>query len=264
MKTAALLTIVAMFTASVTACTSARGISPGSLAENHLLFTLHRVEGGFRGGAHDFLTKYAVSLEFRHGIPGSPLTLPALLEAIRRGEVTGVVTDPEGATTPIFFEIVRHRGPEEIYMKTSLGYFLWERVAVRDDEVSFDVDWFYTPPVREQDVEVVAMAQRLLADPTHWHKRDDRDCEEDQANEDWSLFCALKQASSEIMGEYNHHNPAMTTVRIIIYELGPDPPYEHPLMDYNNAAATTHDDILHLLATARKRLSQAALDTASD
>ena len=256
MKSAALFTCLAVALSSATHTLLAQGISQDTLPDNHLLFTLSRVNGGFQG-ANDHLTGFTLSVDFSQGIPASPLNLPTLMEAVRRGEVMGVLTYPTGATTPIVYDVARHRGMEDIYMKTTLGYFLWESAVVRDDEVSFAIDWWYTPPARRVDVAAVAMAERLLADSVNWHKRDDRECEDDRANDKWSLFCALKHASMETMGEYNHHNTAMNTVRFIIDELVPNHGFEHPLMDYNNAVSTTHEDILQLLARATERLEQA-------
>lgn len=256
MKLATVLVYFSTATVSVTPSLFGQGISQDTLPDNHLLFTLRRVDGDYRG-SNEYLPGFTVSMTLRHGNRETALNLPTLLEAIRRGEVAGILTYPTGATTPVVYEIVRHRGAEDIYMKTTLGYFLWESAVISDDEVSFVFDFWYTPPVRRRDVDVVAWAERLLADSTRWHKRDDRRCEDDRANDRWSLFCALKYASVETMGEYNHHNAAMNMVRSIIYDLVPHALYEHPVMDYNNADSTTYDDILRLLARAKERLNRA-------
>lgn len=58
------------------------------------------------------------------------------------------------------------------------------------------------------------------------------------------------------MGEYNHHNTAMQTVRFVIEDLDPDSYFEHALMDYNNAPSTNHADILRVLAIAKKRIKE--------
>lgn len=256
MKLATILACFAVATVSVTPSLFAQGISQDTLPDNHLLFTLQGVDAGFEG-TNEYLPGFTVSMTLPRGTRQAALNVPALIEAIRRDEVAGVLTYPTGATTPIVYEVVRHRAADDIYMKTTLGYFLWESAIVSDDEVSFVIDFWYTPPVRLADVDAVAMTERLVADSTHWHKRDDRQCEDDRVNDRWSLFCALKHASVEIWGEYNHHNAAMNTVRSIIADLVPQPPYEHPLMDYNNADSTTHADILHLLAGAKERLTRA-------
>ena len=100
------------------------------------------------------------------------------------------------------------------------------------------------------------MTEQLLADSTNWHKNDDRKCENDIESNQWSLFCALKYASIEEMGEYNHHNTAMQTVRFVIDETLPNHGFEHTLMDYNNSPSTEHEDILRVIEIAKKRIKQ--------
>jgi hypothetical protein len=255
MKPVALLTCLAVAMSSGARSLLAQGISQDTLPDNHLLFTLPKVNGGFQGG-NQYLPGFVLSMELRHGIPAFPLDLPTLVEAVRRGEVTGVLTYPTDATTPIAYEVVRHRGAEDVYMKTTLGYFLWESAVVRDEAVDFVINWWYTPPARSVDVGAVEIAHSLLADSLNWHKHGDRQCDDDRANDRWSLFCALKHASLETMGECNHHNTAMNAVRFIIDELIPNHGFEHTPMDYYNADSTTHQDILQLLASAKGRLQR--------
>jgi hypothetical protein len=116
--------------------------------------------------------------------------------------------------------------------------------------------WWYCPPATEADLEILEMAATLLADSSHWHQADDRKCEGDIESSQWSLFCALKHASLEETGEYNHHNTALQTVRFVIDEILPDHGFAHTLMDYNNAPATMHRDILRVLELAKTRIRQ--------
>ena len=146
-------------------------------------------------------------------------------------------------------------------MKTSLGYFLWAYMSVQDGNLNFAVFWWYCPPATEVDLEIIEMTEKLLADSSHWHKNDDRDCANDIESHQWSLFCALKYSSMEKAGEFNHHKTALQTVRFIIDEIIPDHEFEHTLMDYNNAPSTTHSDILHVLELSKKRLKQELLGT---
>jgi len=67
-------------------------------------------------------------------------------------------------------------------LKTPLGYFLWEMLDVKKDEVSFAINWWYCPPARKEDLEALEMAEKLLADSTKWHKEDDRQCGNDSTN----------------------------------------------------------------------------------
>ncbi len=58
------------------------------------------------------------------------------------------------------------------------------------------------------------------------------------------------------MGEYNHHNTAMNTVRLAIDDSVPDHGFEHPLMDFNNSPATKHSDMLRVVKIAKQRVKQ--------
>jgi hypothetical protein len=179
-----------------------------------------------------------------------------LLTLVRNQEINGKLTYPNGKTTRIKYEIVKHRKTEDIYMKTTLGYFLWERVNIQENKLFFVFYWWYCPPAREVDLEVIKMTKQLLAGSVNWHRDDDRKCENDIESNKWSLFCALKYASKKKMGEYNHHNTAMQTVRFVIDDIIANHGYEHTLMDYNNALSTTHKDILRVLDLAEERIKQ--------
>ena len=150
--------------------------------------------------------------------------------------------------------MVNHRGKDEIYMKTSLGYFLWEYVEIRENKIVFAIYWWYCPPAQEVDLKILEQAEQLLSNSANWHQKDDRSCDDDIESNLFSLFCALKHASIELAGEYNHHNTAMQTVRFVIDELVPQHGFEHTLRDYNNAPSTRHGDILHCLRLAKERI----------
>jgi hypothetical protein len=233
-----------------------QGISQDTLPENHLVFTLRSVEDRFKG-ANEHLRGFTVSMDIsQEQLEGGLLSIENVTRAVRNLKVTGTLTYPDGASTEIEYEVVRHRDAEGIYMKTTLGFFLWESAVVRDDELMFVIDFWYTPPARPTDLAALELAERLLADSVNWHQQDDRRCGDDIERNKWSLFCALKHASVEKMGEYNHHNSAMNAVRFIIDDVVRDHGFAHPLMDYNNAQSTRHADVLRVLAIAKERVKQ--------
>ena len=65
------------------------------------------------------------------------------MSLVRDQEITGTLTYPNGKTTQILYEVVRHRETEDMYMKTTLGYFLWENATVQDDKLFFVINWWY-------------------------------------------------------------------------------------------------------------------------
>ena len=65
-----------------------------------------------------------------------------------------------------------------------------------------------------------------------------------------------KKSSIEKMGEYNHHNTAMQTVRFVIDDIFPEHEFAHTLMDFNNMNSTTHKDIMDVIKTAMGIIKQ--------
>lgn len=225
------------------------------LPDNYLPFRF-TIQDEKLEGSCDYLEGFTFSMDFPSGFLKKALDKEKLFTIVRNQEITGTLTYPNNKKTEIKYEVVNHRGVEDIYMKTTLGYFLWEMLDIRDTEVSFAIYWWYCPPARKVDLEALEMCEQLLADSSNWHKMDDRKCEDDIDNNKWSLFCAIKYASIQKMGEYNHHNTAMQALRFAIDELIPDHGFEHTLMDFNNAPSTTHHDILLVIDKAKKSIEE--------
>ena len=229
--------------------------SQEELPDNYLPFTLYQLDDKLQG-ASEFLDGFQITMDIPRALLGNGLSIDTLFSLIRTQSIRGTLTYPNGKKTPIEYEIVNHRDTEDVYMKTSLGYFLWEHTSVEDSRLDFAIYWWYCPPATRIDLEILEMTERLLSDSTHWHQKDDRICADDLGSNRWSLFCALKHASMETAGEYNHHNTAMQTVRTVIDDMIPDNEFEHTLMDYNNASTTKHVDILRVLEVSKRRIKQ--------
>lgn len=232
---------------------SAQNSTQTELPDNYVPFSMYQLEDKLEGTS-EYLEGFSISIDIPSSLMDHGINIKTIFSLVRDQNITGVLTYPDGATTPIQYEIVHHRETEDIYMKSTLGYFLWEYMSVRNDTLSMAIYWWYCPPATEVDLAILDMTRQLLSDPNNWHQNDDRQCEDDIENNQWSLFCALKHASIEMMGEYNHHNTAMQTVRFVIDDLIPDHGFAHTLMDYNNTPATKHIDIMDALDQARKRI----------
>ena len=101
---------------------------------------------------------------------------------------------------------------------------------------------------------ILNRAAQLLPDEAHWNRADTRDCPARQSK--LSLYCALRQATAEVMGESSHRTTAMEEVRALIEAKVGSPDYQHRLMGYNNDPSTRLSDIHALLKTAAERLEQ--------
>lgn len=231
------------------------GYGQNELPDNYLPITF-RIQNNKLVGAGEYLEGFTFSMDFRLD---SLIKIPQkdeLFKIIQSKEITGILTYPNNRETDIKYEIVNHRGIAEIYMKTTLGYFLWEMLNIKKEELSIAIYWWYCPPATRTDLEVLNLADSLLSDSNNWHQNDDRKCEDDTENRIWSLFCALKFASIEIAKEYNHHNTAIQTVRFVIDDMQPDHGYNHTLMDFNNSTSTCYSDIIKVIDEAKKRIKK--------
>ncbi|MFH1844261.1 MAG: hypothetical protein ABIF77_13740 [bacterium] len=225
-----------------------------SQPEDHLVYALQLEDGVFRG-VNEHLPGFTYIITIMPDSSRGALDEAGFMAAIAAEAVTGSLTYPTGTATAIEFQIAQHRDSPEVYMKTRLGYFLWEAMSIQPDVIKFVFDFWYTPPATPADLEVIEKALSLLAEPASWRRADDRRCDDDRESGQWSLFCALKHATESLLGEYNHHGKAQMSVRTAIQELTGIVDFEHTLMDFNNAASTRHEDILLVLDQARKAIA---------
>lgn len=224
-----------------------------TLPDDYLLFRMSPADDQWTGSC-EHLPGFTISLDIPDSSIESGFDLKTLYSIIKSQNITGTVSYPSGKTTPIAYELVNHRGKDEIYMKSSLGYFLWERLRIAHNRIEFAIYWWYHPPAQEVDLQILELTELLLENPAHWHKNDDRVCEDDERDNRWSLFCALRYASIKKTGEYNHHNTAIQTVRFVIDDRVRNHGYAHTLMDHNNAPTTEHSDILSCIENAKQRI----------
>jgi hypothetical protein len=103
------------------------------------------------------------------------------------------------------------------------------------------------------DVEILDKANALLVSESDWNRKDTRECPPDAQT--LSLFCALHEASIEVLGSYDHRRVALQEVRFAIEEVSGGRDFEHRLMDFNNLPATTFSDIKKVLAMARAKVA---------
>lgn len=107
-------------------------------------------------------------------------------------------------------------------------------------------------PVSKTDLQIVARAGEILDSPAKWNRADNRKCPKDAKTV--SLYCALKQATLEVTGGFEHRGAAMQEARFAIDEVAAKRGYEHRLMNYNNDPTTTFDDIHKILKRTRERI----------
>jgi hypothetical protein len=102
------------------------------------------------------------------------------------------------------------------------------------------------------DLRILDGARRRLADERHWNRNDNRECP--AGAQVWSLYCALHDASIEVLGVYDHRRLALEEVRAAI-EAVTDEDFQHRLMDFNNRPSTTLADVHRVIEMARERIA---------
>src|ERR1700733_4214522 len=100
---------------------------------------------------------------------------------------------------------------------------------------------YVRPPVSKMDIEIVKRAQEILNSPAVWNRNDNRVCP--KSAKTFSLYCALKKATDEVTGNFEHRGAAMQEARFVIEDVAPRRKYEHRLMGYNTDKRTTFADI---------------------
>jgi hypothetical protein len=153
---------------------------------------------------------------------------------------------------PTEFEVVSSRGDAVGVAKTPFGWFPLKSFALSDNTLTVTFSTQKQAPPTVSDTRIINRALDILADESKWNKRDDRSCP--SGADKWSAFCALLQATEEVVGSVHYRQPALQAVREVLNEVGGTRIKKHRLMDYNNHPDTTLRDIQNLLRTAAGRI----------
>jgi hypothetical protein len=90
------------------------------------------------------------------------------------------------------------------------------------------------------DLAIVERAQTILASPSAWNKHDGQACPTDAKTV--GIFCALKRASEETIGEFDEVSPVMREARKIVDSVATKK-YDARLVDYNNDPSVAFADL---------------------
>jgi hypothetical protein len=109
------------------------------------------------------------------------------------------------------------------------------------------------PAVTALDIKIVERAQQILASADKWNKQDGQTCPAGEKTV--GIFCALKQASQEIIGEFDEVSPVMREARRVVDSVATKP-YGARLIDYNNDPAVSFADLQSFFRILHDRLSR--------
>jgi len=111
--------------------------------------------------------------------------------------------------------------------------------------------------VSQVDLDILIKADELLSNENSWRKVQVSDCSKSRKLD---LYCALEEASVEVMGKYVHRQPALQEVRFVIDDHYRERWTKHRLIDFNTYKETSFEDIKSVLskaiAMAKEKLAQ--------
>ena len=109
-------------------------------------------------------------------------------------------------------------------------------------------------PVTNDDLRILLKAEELLKNESVWNRKDDRECDDDEATGKRSLFCALQKACIDVLGADDHRRVALQEVRFAVEDATRGRDFEHRLRDFNNLPTTRLTDVQRVLRVATDRV----------
>lgn len=233
------------------------GVSFGQneLCENCVEYSLELNGAKLQGSSLQF-AGYDVSMFLPSNFHGDSLSINYLLKTINNNDIRGEFIFPNGNITEIKYSLIPYNDTTTVYMKTSNGWYPWDKLRIENKRIIFSYDYWYCPPVTITDLGILDLCFDYLKDSSTWNQNDDRNCDTDKSDKLWSLFCAIKIASIEKYGEYNHRGTVIQLIRFVIDELYPNHEYAHTLMDFNNDSSTKFEDIKKVLSIVKERIDE--------
>ena len=226
-----------------------------TLPENCIEYSLKLNGNKFEGSSLQFVG-YDVSMILPSDFVENSLSINYLLNAIKHHDIRGEFIFSNSKKTEIKYSLIPYNDSTTVFMKTSNGWYPWDKFRIENRKLIFSYDYWYCPPITKTDLEILDLSFDYLKDSINWNQADDRKCDNDKSENIWSLFCAIKIASIEKYGEYNHRGAVIQTTRFVIDELYPNHGYAHTIMDFNNDTSTKFEDIINVLTIVRDRIKE--------
>ena len=123
------------------------------------------------------------------------------------------------------------------------------RVANRSDYAMMGL---YLEP-SAVDVAILQRAKAILTEQGKRNPNGDRDCSDDRAKSQYSIYCAMYEAALEVAGSYRHRCPAMQELRRTLTDMFHGE-YVHRLRDINNDPEVTNERIFEAIDVTIDRL----------
>lgn len=224
-------------------------------AANIVACTLRQAGAEFTGSCDVPCLVNALAIDIDGSRPGAscdapPRRVPATLKEVAPGKYLGTM-EGKFPEDPKRFELMLG---EPGVAKTPFGWFPLRRTLVSGDTMQLTIAAGAQLPPTMDDIRIIQRASRLLSEPGRWNRHDDRSCP--PAPQEWSLFCALQQATTEVSDGMHYRQPALQAARQEVAAVYGSHVSKHRLMEYNNDPATTLADVQGVLAVAQAKLER--------
>ncbi|MDH3710842.1 MAG: hypothetical protein OER04_13190 [Cyclobacteriaceae bacterium] len=125
----------------------------------------------------------------------------------------GLMAGPRFGMLHFTIEANQLQSLDSLMIKLNNGWYPLTNVKFDRNKLQASFDWQYRNPAAEEDLQVLKQVVDLLDSESYWNPRDDRLCEDDARNHNWSLYCAIRQAYLDLTGDFNHRAAALEMVR---------------------------------------------------
>lgn len=225
-------------------------LAPGPVLAQRISCTLApQVDGSYLGPCTGF-DEGRGTMGIR---PESPLAIGvAAMEVPVDIRWTGTLQIPRWPSLSIEIESAPYEPLPALVMKSQVAWLLIEDPMVDAAELSFWFRFDEDAPPTVQDLEILERTEAILRDESVWDRSANRRC--GSAATTWTLYCALRDATVQVTGEFHDRQPALTIMRAVIQDVFREMSFEQPLVDYN-----TYDDAIlvemhRLLGSAMNRV----------
>jgi hypothetical protein len=137
-------------------------------------------------------------------------------------------------------------------MKTDVAWLLLENAVVQDLDLDFWFEFDKDAPPTVDDLEIIEGAMGILNHEIVWDRSANRRCRSGTTT--WTLYCALRDATVEVTGEFHEYQPAMVITRAVIKQVFREMQFEQPIIQYNTYEDAILIEMHRLLTMATTRI----------
>lgn len=168
---------------------------------------------------------------------------------------SGTLQIPRWPTLPIEMESVPYEPEPGLVLKTQVAWVRVEEPLVDQAELAFWFQWDEDAPPSRDDLEILERTEAILSDERVWDRSANRRCTPRATT--WTLFCALRDATVEVTGEFHERQPALVILESVINDVFREMGFQDPLVDYNTYEDAILVEMHRLLGNAASRVRSA-------